>query len=226
MRTLDDARQLAESIARVGREMGKGVRALLTDMNRPLGRTAGNALEVRESWQILGGGGSWELRSLTIELAAEGLVLAGRAPGLDAARDRLRSELDSGAARRKFREMVTRQGGDASSLERPDGLPAASRQVTVESPRTGWVADVDADKIGRACILLGAGRCRTEDRVDPAVGLADMAETGERVEKDAPLAVVHINDRANEAAALELVRSAFAVQATPVVVSPRIVERM
>ncbi len=226
MRTRSDARRLAESLVRTGRAMGKNVVALLTDMSQPLGRAAGNALEVVEAVETLSGRGAPDIVSLTLALGAELLVMAGISPDTAAAEARLKAELASGAALEKFRRMVELQGGEVGALDDYNRLPCARIQAPLSSPCAAWVAEVNAEKIGRACLLLGAGRTKTEDAVDPAVGVSGLVKVGARVEKGAALAVAQANDERRLDEALPLLREAFVFCDQPVAPPPLIVERV
>ncbi len=206
MRTFADARALAESLLETGRRLGRTCRALVTDMNQPLGRTVGNALEVAESVDVLNGKGPWDVRALTIEEAAWMAHAAGLCADLGAARERARETLDSGAAYAVFREMVVAQGGD------PDApLPQAGARVEVSAPRAGWVAHVDAEAIGRVALGLGAGRRAVTDTPDPAAGVDALLGQGERVEAGAPLCVLCAADEATALAQAEAARAAFRI---------------
>ena len=226
MKTPESARELAGALVRTGRAMGKSVRALVTDMNQPLGRAAGNALEIVESVEVLLGRGPADVELLTLTLGAELLLMAGVAATPAEAVDRLREAIRSGAAMAKFRAMVRAQGGDAEALDDFNRLPAASIQAPLSAPTTGWIGGVDAERVGRACVVLGAGRTRTEDRVDPAVGVSGLAKVGERVEKGRILAVVHANDEGRLAEAKRLLSGAFIFSDRPVEPLALILERI
>ena len=226
MRTRSDARRLAESLARTGRAMGKNVVALLTDMSQPLGRAAGNALEVVEAVEMLSGRGAPDVLALTLALGAELLVMAGMAPDRPAAETRLRAALASGAALERFRRMVALHGGDVAALDDYNRLPCASIQAPLSSPCAAGIAEVNAEKIGRACQLLGAGRAKTDDAVDPAVGVSGLVKVGARVNQGDPLVVAHANDERRLNAALPLLREAFVFRDQPVAPPPLIVERV
>ncbi len=227
MKTRARARELAGSLAQVGRGMGKGVAALLTDMNQPLGRTVGNALEVVEAVETLRGRGPGDLVELTAALGAEALVLAGARPDRDAAAAAVRAALADGTALERFRRMVEAQGGDAGALD-GDGerLPRASIRAPLSAPAAGFLAEVHADRVGRACLLLGAGRRKTDDRVDPAVGVSGLAKAGERVEKGQLLATVHANGEGPLEEAVRLLREAFVLSDGPVDPPPLVAERI
>lgn len=185
MRTLEDARALARTMVDIGERMGKRVVALLTDMNQPLGRAVGNALEVRESIEVLRGGGPADVRALTLALAEEMLRLAGIDPA-EAAR-----ALDDGRGLARFRAVVEAQGGDPRAVDDPDRLPAAPFVEPLPAPRDGYVTGIDARAIGLGAMSLGAGRARKEDVIDPAVGVVLAAKVGDAVRAGEPLLHIH-----------------------------------
>lgn len=208
MKTLAEARQLAEALVSVGRAGGKHVRALLTAMEEPLGRSVGNAVEVAESVACLRGEGPADLMEVTYALGAHMLILGGVATDEAAARANLQKAVDSGAALAKFREIVAAQGGDVKAIDDPSRLPQAQRQVPVPSPGDGVVTHVDAMGIALAALDLGAGRTRAEDQVDPAVGISRLVKTGERIVRGEPLCVLHVNRDDRLTAAQEKVLAA------------------
>lgn len=226
MKTLDDARTLAQSMIKVGKAMNKQVSAIITDMNQPLGRTAGNALEVLESIETLQGRGPEDLVDLTIALAAEMIGLT-RAVDDPAALDRqLREKLNNGEALARFREMVRLQHGDVEVIDDPAKLPQASIVEDFAAARGGYVSAVNADAIGRACIVLGAGRKKTEDPVDFAVGISHLVKIGERVEAGDALLKIHANDAGQRDEAKKLLADAFRFSDAPVVPSSAIMETL
>ncbi|HKL20184.1 MAG TPA: thymidine phosphorylase, partial [Tichowtungia sp.] len=206
MKTIEDACALAQSMVDVGTQMGKKVRAVITDMNAPLGRAAGNALEVQECLKVLRGGGPDDLRELTVELTAHMLELSGVFPTLGNAKEKCFQALENGAALRKFEAMVAAQGGSIDWK-----FAEAEIQEPVLAPRDGVVTAVDAEQIGRACAVLGAGRRNAGDPVDHAVGIAQMKKPGEPVKKGDPLAVVFSNDRKKMEAAFPMAANAFEI---------------
>ena len=181
MKTLDQARQLAHSMVETGRRMGVPTTSLITDMNQPLGRTAGNAVEVSETMDCLHGKGPRDLVEVTLELGAELLVLAKRESTHDDARARLQKAIDSGAGMEKFREMVAAQGGDLDAAR-----PIAPANE-LHSPRSGFVVAVDTEQLGRAIIEFGGGRKRLGDKLDLSVGLEMLVRLGDRVDAGQPL---------------------------------------
>ncbi len=217
MKTPELATELAETMVSIGKDAGKGMAAIVTDMNQPLGRTAGNALEVRETLDTLRGKGPADLVAITIELSAHMLTLTGVEPDLDTARSRLQETLDDGRALAKFAEMVALQGGDTTVIDDPSLLPTATHQVSIPAPAEGVIAGADAEAIGRACIALGAGRRRIEDKVDHAVGISDIVKIGEKVAEGQPMAVIHANSYDAIAEAKPFVEQAFWVSSYSVV---------
>jgi pyrimidine-nucleoside phosphorylase len=206
MKTLERARELARTIAAIGRAAGKRVTAVLTDMNQPIGRAVGNASEVAESIEVLRGGGPDDTRALTVALGAEMLALAGVRDGAS----RVGEALDGGAALEKFREIVRAQGGDPRVCDDPDAvLPRAPSQTAVRARRPGTVAAIDAEAVGTAVVLLGGGRRRKEDRVDPAVGVTVVARLGDEVREGDPLALLH--HRGDPAAAAAILAEAYRI---------------
>jgi thymidine phosphorylase len=194
MPTLEGARELAQAIVEVAQGNGLPTSALLTDMDRVLGRTAGNAVEVGEAVDALTGAVVDErLRDVTLALSAELLVLGGVEADAGAARAAARRALDSGAAAERFAAMVVELGGPSDLLEAPGGhLPTAAVRVEVEPESAGLVLSVDVRAVGLAVVALGGGRVRESDPVDHSVGLTDVAAPGERVgPEEGPLAVVH-----------------------------------
>ena len=195
MKTFADSKALAQAMVSIGRGMGKKVAALITDMDQPLGRTAGNALEVIECIETLKGRGPKDLESLSIELAAWMLFLAGTAPAMDAARQKVRQALTSGAGLRKFQQIVELQGGDPRVCDDPGRLPRARETVDVRAEHDGRVARIACRSVGQAAMLLGAGRETVTSAIDPAVGLTIHKKVGDLVIQGEPLFTVHVNER-------------------------------
>ncbi|HEU0014351.1 MAG TPA: thymidine phosphorylase [Longimicrobium sp.] len=209
MESLEDARELARVLVRIGEGAGRRTRAVLSSMRQPLGRAVGNALEVREAIDTLHGRGPADLWSLTLELGAQLLQMAGLARGDDDARRRLVELRDSGAGARMLATLIQAQGGDASVVDRPDLLPAAPVVREVPAAEGGWVAEADARAVGDAALALGAGRRTKADPVDPAVGVVVRARIGDRVEAGQPLAHVHARTEHAAEHAIAAVRAAY-----------------
>jgi pyrimidine-nucleoside phosphorylase/thymidine phosphorylase len=191
MKTEDDARALARTLAGIGRRMGKRVSALLTRMDEPLGRAVGNALEVAETVELLSGRGPADLREVTVELTAEMLLLGEVAADAADARARVEAAIADGRGLAKLEEIVRAQDGEARVLRDPGLLPRARETYPVPAPAAGHVVGIDTEAIGLAAVALGAGRARVEDRIDPAVGIEVERKLGDRVERGEPLCLVH-----------------------------------
>jgi len=212
---LEKTRELAGAIVEVAQGNGLATSALITDMDQVLGRTAGNALEVREALDLLCANGVPEPRLLevTLALCAELLVLSGLQSDAQAARTAAATALSSGAAAERFAAMVTALGGPANLLESPQTLlPRAAIVRAVEPAQAGVVARIDVRAVGVAIVALGGGRARETDLVDHAVGLTEVAALGEAVGGGGrPLAILHARDEASFESAAAAVRSAFTV---------------
>jgi thymidine phosphorylase len=225
--SLDRARELAAAIVEVAVGNGLPTVALLTDMNQVLGRTAGNAVEVRESIDHLTGAARDErLLEVTLALCGELLVLGGLAPDLAAGRAAALRALESGAAAERFGGMVGELGGPADLVEAPSRhLPDAPERLEVEPASPGVVSGVDVRAIGIAIVNLGGGRAREDDVVDHSVGLTEVAALGERVEPGGrPLALVHARDEQSARRTADAVRAAYVLGDPPRDVAGPVVE--
>jgi len=211
MKSFEDSKALAEAMIAIGRGMGKRVAALVTDMEQPLGRAVGNALETAECIEALKGRGPKDVTSLSIELAAWMLHLGGAAAGLEAARARVREALDSGAGLRRFQQVIELQGGDPRVCDDPRRLPQAATRSELPSPRDGRVGAIACRAVGLAGMLLGAGRETVDSRIDAAVGVVLHKKVGDPVAEGEPLATVHSNDPRRLPEALRLLAGAFTV---------------
>jgi pyrimidine-nucleoside phosphorylase len=219
MKTLEDARALAKSMVDTGKRMGVPTTALITDMNQPLGRMAGNAVEVNESIDALRGEGPADLMEVTLELGAELLVSTKREATPAAGRKRLEKAITSGAGLEKFREMVAAQGGD---LDAPRPLAPAHEVV---SPKHGYVTAIDTEKLGYAIIDLGGGRKQLGDALDLSVGLEMLVRLGDVVEQGQPLVRVFAKPQAAGQVRDELL-AAITIGDNPIEAPPLIVERI
>jgi pyrimidine-nucleoside phosphorylase len=226
METLVDARRLAQTMVDIGRGLGKRMRALITRMDQPLGKAVGNAIEVAESVACLRGEGPDDLIDLSLELAAEMIVMAGRAADLGEAREVGRRTISDGTALDRFRRVVAAQGGDPRVVDDPGRLTLARSTADIPAPRSGVVQSLLARPIGQATMLLGAGRARVDSVIDPAVGVILHKKVGDQVESGEPLCTVLINDTTARDAALALIRDAYTIGDALVTVPPLIVERL
>jgi pyrimidine-nucleoside phosphorylase len=207
MKTLDDARVLAQEMLELGRRAGKEVTCLLTDMDQPLGRAVGNALEVREALDTVRGEGPADFTELVLDACAHLLAYSDLGIDLEEGRRRAEAAVADGAAYATYERWIRAQGGDPS----PHALPEAAVRVPVPAPRDGVVARVGALAIGVAALELGAGRRTKSDTIDHAVGVLCFAKRGDEVLAGDDLAEVHARDEASAAAAVEAVLSAYAI---------------
>lgn len=204
MPTVPQAVELARIMVDIGKHAGKPTRALVTDMNQPLGNAVGNALEVIEAVKILRGEAEGDLKDLIIALTVEILVMGEIYDTAEAARVRVVQALHDGSALRKLEQMIELHGGDPAVCNDLSLLPQAVRVVAAVAESSGYIIGMETDSIGLSTVMLGAGRERKDDAVDPAVGLWMKKRIGDYVEKGEPLAEFHINDTRNEQEAIEL----------------------
>lgn len=191
MKNQADARALAQTMRSIGASLGKKVTAYLTNMDQVLGEMVGNALEVRESVDVLRGGGPADVVALTVALGAEMLWLGGQAKDLREGEQRIRTVLGNGQALEKFRQVVAAQHGDALALDRLERLPTAPDREMFTARASGYLCAMDVESVGLAAVDLGAGRSRVEDEVDPAVGFKLLKKLGDRVTAGEPLVEIH-----------------------------------
>ena len=212
----DDALKLARTMIALGEKNGCQTVALLTDMDTPLGMACGNALEVEECLQVLRGEGPADLRDVTLALAVEMLLIAGVAASAASALDRAKQTLASGAALAKFREIVQAQGGHPGVVDDPkQHLAQAPLRERVVAARAGFVQRLEPRLIGRAITMLGGGRTRVEDEIDPAVGIVLQVKPGARVAKGDPIATIHARDEETLAGARDLFARAVVIGDEP-----------
>jgi pyrimidine-nucleoside phosphorylase/thymidine phosphorylase len=208
-----DARRLAQMMVGIGRRMDKRVQALITDMSQPLGYAVGNALEVMEASQTLQNAGPTDLTKLSMELAARMIFLGKKAASLEDARRLAEEKLVDGSGYKKLKQVVAAQGGNPQALDKFELLPNATGMREVASPRGGYVSSIDAQDIGSASNMIGAGRDKKEDAIDPAVGIILEVKAGEKVDAGSVLCRLYYTkeDRVEEAA--EMVEDAFRISA-------------
>ncbi len=206
MKAEKDAVFLAELMVETGQRLGKRITALITDMDQPLGNAVGNALEALECIDILNGQGPEDLRELCLVLSAWMFLQGKRVQSIDEGRELAGQMISSGKAREKFREMIRLQGGNPAVMENPGILPQARFKADVKSTVSGFVAGFMTEQIGIAGVLLGGGRAKKEDTVDPAVGIIVHKKMGDRVSAGEALCTIHYNaaERFEQAAPLIL----------------------
>lgn len=226
MKTIEDARTLATTMIGIGGEMGKKVVALLTDMDQPLGRAVGNSLEVIEAVEMLRRKAPADYTEITLALTSEMLVLGGKAKDDAGARKLLFEAMDSGAAEKKFCEIVTAQGGDADAIRDLSKLPRARTLVAVKAPRDGVVTAIASEAIGIAAMVLGAGRAKSSDVIDPAVGFMLEKKVGDPVKAGETLITMHVNEDARVKEVTERVIAAYSIGTTAPPKRPLVLERI
>ena len=215
MKKEEDAVFLAELMVETGERMGKQMVALITNMDQPLGRMVGNALEVQECIEVLHDGGPADLRELCLELAAWMFYLGGVSKSVTQGKQLAMEIISSGKAFERFRHMVELQGGDISTIDDPTRLPGTEHRVDVRSPRAGYVTTIDCEKVGTACVILGGGRERKEDSVDPAVGIVVHKKIGDKVSDGEPLCTIHCHSDAQAARASKLLEESYEITVAP-----------
>ncbi|MBJ6364004.1 pyrimidine-nucleoside phosphorylase [Paenibacillus sp. GCM10012307] len=226
MKTVEDAEELARAMVGIGNRVGRKTMAVISDMSQPLGFAIGNALEVKEAIETLQGKGPKDLEELCLALGRQMVYLAGKAESLDEAEELLKEAIRSGKALEKFKVFVASQGGDPSIVDHPEKLPQAAYQIEVNADADGFVASITADEIGRAAMLLGAGRATKDSLIDLAVGIMLNRKVGDAVQAGEPLATIHSNSE-DVADVVELIRANIQIRdhaEAPVLVYAEITE--
>jgi pyrimidine-nucleoside phosphorylase len=226
MKKEEDAAFLAELMVETGERMGTKVVALVTDMDQPLGAYVGNALEVVEVLDVLRGNGPDDLRNLCLELAGWMFYVGGTSPTVDEGKKLADTLISTGQAMETFRKMIALQGGDPKVIDDPKRLPQAAHTRDVLSPRGGFVAAIGCEALGTACVVLGGGREKKEDSVDPAVGFVLHKKVGDAVAQGEPLCTVHYNDEPRAARAQQLIVENYHIEDVPPAASRPLVHRV
>lgn len=194
MKTLEDSEQLAKAMVDIGTEVGRNTAAVISDMDQPLGFAIGNALEVQESIETLKGNGPEDLTELCLTLGAHMVVLGGKSDSVESAKELLRDQIKSGAALQKFKDFIAAQGGDASIADDPSKLPQAPIIIEVTAEGSGFVNAIEAEQLGLAAMLLGAGRATKDAVIDYAVGVTLRKKVGDPVNEGDTLALLHVRE--------------------------------
>ena len=215
MKTEKDAAFLAELMVETGQRLGKKIVALITDMNQPLGFAVGNALEVSECIDVLNGGGPDDLRELCLILCAWMFLLGGKVASVENGRKLAETMISSGKAKEKFQEMIKLQGGNPAVVDDPGLLPRARHRAEILSSSTGYVSSIMCENIGTACVLLGGGREKKEDAVDPAVGIMVHKKLGDKVSTGEALCTVHFNSADRLEMAKPLIVNSYTIAPEP-----------
>jgi pyrimidine-nucleoside phosphorylase len=224
MKTLEQSRELASTLVKIGNGAGVRTEAMITRMDAPLGRAVGNASEVIECIETLKGRGPADLEELSVLLAARMLVVSQVAPDLDAAMDKVQRALASGEGVEMFRKIIANQGGDPKVIDDYSRLPSAPDSQPIAAAQAGYVQDLEAERIGRAAVALGAGRSRMEDAVDHGVGIDVAAPVGSRVSAGDPVLILRHRAGRGLPAATALVSSAIQIGPQAPAIQPLVVE--
>lgn len=211
MKSPREAKDLAGLLSKVAGNLGLKVSSIITRMDEPLGACVGNAIEVRESIEVLRGKLVGDLTDLSLTLGSEMLMLAGRVKRREEGLRLLRTALLGGKALQKFKEMVEAQGGDSRIVDDPRRLSLAKHRHTVKSARAGYITDIDALEVGRIAVVLGAGRARVEDSVDHSVGIEFLKKKGSRVKKGEAVSVVYASSSSKGRRCARLLKAAIRV---------------
>ena len=206
IKNLDQAKQLARSITRVGRSMKRRCVALVTDMNQPLGDTVGTGLEIAEAVRLLNGGGPEDLRELVLKLGMEVVRLGGVAGSTLSAKQTVQRHLKDGSAFERFKMMIAAQGGDTDCLDNPDRFPQAKYIRKLPAPKRGYVHTINAGMIARGVQMLAMDK---KGKYDPAVGVSEIKKVGTQVKQGEPLMMIHYNEESRLESALDYLRTAY-----------------
>ena len=212
MKKEEDAVLLAKTMVQIGEDAGRKTVALITDMNQPLGRMVGNSLEVQEAISVLKGEGDERLRELSLQLAAWMMVSGGYEKEIPYAYERVKSTIDKQLALDKMAMWVESQGGNKESVYEGTGLKKASRQKKVYAEEDGFLYCVDATEVGKAALILGAGRVQKEDKIDLGAGIELLAQDGEWVEKGKAFAILHYEEEEKALQAEKILKKAYEIK--------------
>lgn len=215
LKDLAEAENMADLMIDIGRNAGRKMVAVISDMSQPLGQAVGNALEVEEAIQVLKGGGPEDLRQLCLELAGEMIWIGGRAESFQEGKNIARKVLEDGSALEKFREMVRRQGGDDRIIEEPERMGSSRYSRDVLAERDGFIAEMAAQEIGRASQHLGAGRLRKEDEIDFTAGIRMHVRIGNFVKEGDVLATLYSADARRLEEAETILEAAVRISTEP-----------
>jgi len=215
MKTRERARTLAQRMVEIGSAASRNTVAVITNMDQPLGNAVGNALEMKEVINTLKGKGPRDLVELCLVLGSHMLVAGKVAASLSEARSELQEILAGGKALEKFEQMISYQGGDTTVLSNPEKLPGAQKTYRVTSQASGYITAINAESVGKAAMLLGAGRESKEDSIDPAVGIVVIKKVGDKVQRDETLAILHYNDAGKLEEAKQVLATAYRYSEQP-----------
>lgn len=210
MKEVEEAKRLAEAMVEIGQSLERKTMAVISNMDQPLGRTVGNALEVKEAIETLQGNGPEDLHELSVTLSSYMLVAGGKADSLEQAEKMVLEVIENGDALKKMKAFVENQHGDASAVDDPESLAAAERCVEVKAEASGYVHGIEAEEIGVSAMLLGAGRATKDDVLDYSVGIELTKKIGDAVQKGDTIAIMHVNDQ-DSAESAKKISEAFTI---------------
>lgn len=224
VKTKEEAEELSNIMVGIGKKLGRSITAVITSMEQPLGFAIGNSVEVKESIDVLQGGGPSDVRELTLYLSAIALMHAKKVSTIKEGKEKLAKHLDDGSAFVKFKELVKAQGGNTKSLENVELLPTAKYSIEVQSNKSGYVSKLCAIEVAKACKLLGAGRDKKEDSIDFSVGVLLDKKIGDKVEEGEILGTIKANCLELAEQACVLLFDAFEI--TDIIVEPELIYKI
>jgi pyrimidine-nucleoside phosphorylase len=211
MKSINEAKELAETMVVIGKSLNKRTIAIITDMNQPLGCEVGNANEVREAIEVLKGGGTEDLKTVALTITSYMTVLGGAYPKFEMAYNALLQKINSGEALDKLKQLIEVQGGDPGIVDNPHKLPQAKYHIEIKSSHSGYIHSIDAEKIGVCAMLLGAGRQKKDDDIDYSAGVTIVKKAGDQVSRNETILIMHTNMDDYEEAE-NIVRDAFSIK--------------
>ncbi|UOF89893.1 pyrimidine-nucleoside phosphorylase [Fodinisporobacter ferrooxydans] len=223
MKSLADARRLANTMVKIGQRLNRKTIAIISDMNQPLGCEVGNANEVKEAIEVLRGNGPEDLQVISLTIAAHMTVLGGIYKTFADALHNLTTILQSGSAFHTFRQFIQAQGGNPDLADNPERLPQAANHIDITAWKTGYIQQIDAEAVGTAAMMAGAGRQKKGDAIDPAAGITLLKKSGDPVAKGERMAVIHTNKKTAEEA-LQRLQDAYVITEQPPQIQPYIHE--
>lgn len=223
---LEQAKQLARTMTRVGRSMKRRCVALVTDMNQPIGDSVGTMLEIKEAIKLLKGEGTDDMQELVLKLGMEIVRLAGVAGSTLSAKQTVQRHIADGSALAKFKDLIKAQGGDASLVDNPDKFPKAKHIRKLPAPKRGYVHTINASLVTRGVSVLGGGIIKAGDKIDYTVGVSEVKKVGTQVKQGEPLMMIHYNDEAKLEAALGYFKEAYRLAPKRPTPPPLVVERV
>lgn len=211
MKDIKEASDLATQMVTIGKDLGRKTVALITDMDQPLGKNVGNILEVKEAIETLNGNGPEDFKELCVELASYMVMLSKKNITYDEAKEMIIGKINNKDGLKKLRELIVSQGGDGTYIDNPDKFKEAKYIIEIKSEKEGYINRINAEKIGKAALELGAGRKIKDSKIDLTVGIECNKKVGDEVAKNETIATIHGNNKKNVDAAIKIVKEAYVV---------------